>query len=164
MSWQRHIMLLCIILACAVIQTTLTVLLWKGAQPDLLLATVVLFGLFLNPATGAVYAFGMGYLQDILTGGTVGIFMTDRVIIYILANRLSHQFYAKSAAAQFVLIALLTIADAIIVTVLSSIFGQGVVLSESQIWHIPVRAIVTALMGMPLYFLIKWLWEHIVGA
>jgi len=162
-NWQRHVALLCLILAIAVVQTTLTVLLWRGAQPDLLLATLILFALYMNPATGSIYAFGMGYLQDILTGGTVGIFMTGRIVIYILANRLSHQFYAKSAAAQFLLIALLTVADAIIAAILSAIFGQSVVLHEAIVWHVPLRAVITALMGMPLFYLIRWLWEHITG-
>jgi rod shape-determining protein MreD len=156
-NWQQHFLMVILILACAVAQTTLTVLLWKGAQPDLLLAVVVLAGLYLGPVAGSLYAFGMGYISDLLTGGVVGIFMFDRVVIYVLANRMSHLFYAKSAAAQFIVIVLLSIVDTLIVLLLSLIFGQGLVIRETQALYLPIRAIVTALAGMPLYFIIKWI-------
>lgn len=155
MSWRQHLELVGLILVCAVVQTTLTARLWGGAQPDLLLAATGLMGLFFSPVTGSLYACGTGYLQDLLSGGVVGTFMFVRVIVFLLAKRLSKQFYAKSAMAQFVIIVLLAVVDATLAAILTAIFGEGSSLTGSLIWHIPLRAIATALAGLPLYYIIR---------
>jgi len=83
----------------------------------------VLAGVFLDPATGAVYAFGAGYLADLLGGETVGVFMFDRMIIFMAANILSKQFYARNALAQLLLTALLAFVEILFIMLLSSVFG-----------------------------------------
>ncbi len=159
MIYQKHILFFLLIMLCAVIQTTLTVLLPAPLQPDLLLALVILAGLYMNPAVGSVYAVGIGYLQDLLTLSIVGLFMLGRVIIYILGNRLSHEFYAKSAPAQVIVIFLLGIVDTILIFVLSAIFGQDAHFKWYMLWHTPLRSLTTALFGVPLFFVIKKIWE-----
>lgn len=159
MIYQRHILFFLLVMLCAVIQTTLTVLLPPSFQPDLLLALVILAGLYMLPAVGSVYAVGIGYLQDLLTLSIVGLFMLGRVIIYILGNRLSHEFYAKSAPAQFIVIFLLGIVDAVLIFALSAIFGQEAHFKWYMLWRIPIRALTTALFGVPLFFIIKKIWE-----
>lgn len=155
MIYQKHILFFLLIMLCAVIQTTLTVLLPAPLRPDLLLALVILAGLYMTPAVGSVYALGIGYLQDLLTLSIVGLFMLERVIIYILGNRLSHEFYAKSAPAQFVIIFLLGLVDAVLLFILTSIFGQDAHFKWYMLWHVPLRSISTALFGVPLFFVVK---------
>jgi len=156
---SRHIIMILGVVFLAALQTTLIPLLLPGwVHPDFLLAVTVLAGLFMSPATGSVYAFGMGYLQDLLTGSMVGLFTFDRVVIYLLAYWLAGQFYAKSAYAQVVLIAVVVVLDHVLLLVLSAIFTGGEAFA-SPLWHLIPRSICTALAGLILFYPLSILWE-----
>lgn len=159
MRWQSHALFILMVLACAVAQITLIPRMWEGARPDLLLAVVILLGLFQSPATGSLYSFGIGYLNDILTGSVMGLFMFERVLMFTLGSRLSQQFYAKSAPAQFIIILILSILDVFVRGLLGLIFGQGNTFTGNLILTTPLRAFMTALMGMPLFLALKLIFD-----
>jgi len=156
---RKHLIFVISALVLAVIQTTLVPLVLPAwLRPDFLLILVVLLGLFAQPATGAVYAFGLGYLQDLLTGSMPGLFTFDRLVIYIAAYWLSGQFYARSPFAQALLVALLSVTDYFLIWLLSAIFSGGDALGL-PFWQMLPRSIVCALIGLLLYFPLDILWE-----
>ncbi len=94
-------------------------------RPDLIFALVVLIGLFRDPIHGAIMAFGLGYLQDVVLGETMGIYMTDRMIVFILAHSLTRWFMATSSTNQFVCALGLGVVDKLALLLLVGFFGGG---------------------------------------
>ena len=159
MNLRSHMIFIFSALVLAVLQTTLVPLLLPvWLRPDLLLVLVVLLGLFLQPAPGSAYAFGLGYLQDLLTGTMTGLFVFDRLVIYLAAYWLSGQFYAKSAWTQAIIVGILSIADYILVWTLSAIFSGGEAATVA-LWMVIPRALSSALFGLVLFFPLSILWE-----
>ncbi|GEM_PF-2354332 len=156
---RKHLIFVISTLVLAVLQTTLVpLLLPEWLRPDFLFVVIVLLGLFLQPMTGSIYTFGMGYLQDLLMGTMAGLFIVDRLVIYLAAYWLAGQFYAKSALAQAALVALLSVLDYLLIWLLSAIFSGGDAFSV-PLWHLFPRAISNAIMGLALYYPLRILWE-----
>lgn len=156
---QRHLLFVLFVFVLAVLQTTLVPMLLPGwLHPDMLMATVVLTGLFFQPASGALYAFGLGYLQDLMTGSMVGLFTFDRLVIYLAGYWLAGQFYAKSAPAQAILVGMLSIFDFFLLWLLGSIFSGGESIVPS-FWQVIPRSVSSAVFGLALFFPISMIWE-----
>ncbi len=156
---SRHVILILAVVLLAALQTTLIpMLLPEWIHPDLLLAVTVLVGLFMRPAAGSIYAFGMGYLQDLLTGSIIGLFTFDRVVIFLLAYWLAGQFYAKSASAQALLVAVMAMLDYFLLLLLFTVFTGGEAFS-APLWHLIPRSLCSALAGLILFYPLSILWE-----
>ena len=161
MRTRQHLYFMLLVALCAVLQTTLIQFAIPDyLRPDLFLSTVVLLGLFLGPVWGSLYAFFLGYLEDLFCGSMVGLFMFSRMVIYLAALFLSGQFYARSALAQGLLIALLGVLDAVIVEVLSLIFTQTSPFQLSNLWVIFPRSLSSGVAGVLLFPILRRIWEE----
>lgn len=125
-----------------------------GAKPNILLALVVLMGLFIRPREGAVYAFIIGYIEDIMLNPFAGMYMFNRVAIYLISYQLSRRLYSRSAGVQFVIIFLLSIVDFILYLILSAIFAPPAVFNTFFL----VRAFLNGFFGIFLFFILKRIW------
>lgn len=154
----RHFTFIGAALLIAVLQTTVEAMILPGwMQPDMLLATVVLLGLFLQSPSGSAYAFGIGYLMDLLTGCVTGTYAFERILIFLAAYWLNGQFYAKSPLVQGLMVLVLAIVDYILIWVLTSVFGtEGVGL---HLWEMVPRSIFSGIVGFALYYPLSIVWE-----
>ncbi len=156
----RHLIFVVLVLALTVLQTTLVpIALPEWMQPDILLAVVVLMGLLQPRGIGSIYAFGIGYLMDLMIGVVLtGTFTLERLLLFLAAYWLNGQFYAKSPFIQFMVVTIMAILDYILLWILIAVFsGKGS--DYIELWQMVPRALSSGLMGLALYYPLIILWE-----
>ena len=142
-----------LILALAIHLTILNHINIFGAKPDLVLALVIFFGLFLGGRMGLESGLVAGFLEDILT---LDIFWANTFILGItglLAGALNTKFFKESKITQTLLVFGFTTFSMAIHFLVTSFFlkSPNLNLSDYFVNSIIATSIYTALISVPLY-------------
>ncbi len=100
------------ILSAVIIQTAvMSHVLPFRFQPDLLLILAVHFGLSLGQITGSLAGFTAGLIQDMLSGGLLGINSLSKGFIGFFCGYVRDQLAGKNIVSQFFLLFIFTLGD-----------------------------------------------------
>ncbi|HSC85995.1 MAG TPA: hypothetical protein VLC09_01945 [Polyangiaceae bacterium] len=95
-----------------------------GATPSLVLPLVVYLGIHeASTARGALLAYGLGWIVDVLAGGPAFLFRFTMVAIWWLSRITSSRVSAQSAAMRIPLAFAASLVESIFVLTLLAIFG-----------------------------------------
>ena len=150
-----------VFLAAVVQVSTISGLRLLGAEPDLLLVTIVAVALVAGSLTGAVAGFCGGLLVDVMTLGTLGTTSIVLILVGYWAGRYGEttgrgRGYAPSLAAFA-----LTIVAVIGGVALHFLLGQSVSGRTALVTVIP-SALLAAVLVIPIHRLCRWLLEPVV--
>ncbi len=124
-----------------------------GATPDLMLACVIFFGLFLGSAAGLESGIVSGALKDVFALDFFGINMFVFAVMGLLAGSLSANFSKESKRIRALLVMVLTAASMVLHFIFASVFSQPPVLGFTEYLAssvLPV-SLYTALISIPIY-------------
>lgn len=107
------------------LQTTLIHALPSRFQiaPDILLAVCVFLGLHRHTVGGVVGAFLLGYLQDAVGGGAVGLNAFAMVVVYVIVYLTCRSLWVDNVISKVVLVFLASWVKTVAVLAVSILFG-----------------------------------------
>jgi rod shape-determining protein MreD len=84
------------------LQTTLlTTLPIQRFRPDIVLIFILYLGFSYPPISGGILAFFMGYLMDLFSGNSFGLYTLSRPLIFYGTQLFKRRFYLESFLSQF---------------------------------------------------------------
>lgn len=115
-------------------------------SPDLSLVIVVYIALVKPSVKGLITSFAIGYLNDVFSGGVIGITSFSLVIVFIASHFLSRWINLHDTLTKSIVIAILTLAKGVIVYLLLWFINNDI---SSITLVIPI-AVVTGLLAVPI--------------
>ncbi|OFV87103.1 MAG: rod shape-determining protein MreD [Acidobacteria bacterium RBG_16_68_9] len=130
--------------------TAVQVLRLDAAVPDVLLVLCVYLGLRYHTVGGAIGAFALGYAEDSVSGGAVGLNAFAMSAAFLLVYLTSRRLWVDNMLSKVVVVLLASLVKIAAVTILFAVF-----LAPEQIWgatvgSLALQSVLTAALGPPL--------------
>jgi rod shape-determining protein MreD len=98
---KRNALLLSLGILFLTLQTTLlSYLPIQRIRPDIVLILILHWGLTLSPVSGGIHALFLGYLMDLFSGNSFGLYTVTRPLLFYLARLFRGRFYLESMPSQ----------------------------------------------------------------
>jgi rod shape-determining protein MreD len=98
---KRHALLLLLGVLFLTFQTTLlSYLPIQRIRPDILLVLILYWGFTLPPVSGGIHALFLGYLMDLFSGNSFGLYTFTRPLLFYLAHLFKGRLYLESIQSQ----------------------------------------------------------------
>ena len=118
--------------------------------PDVVLVVVIIFGFQYTFPLGGGLSFVLGLVQDILSGGVIGLNALSKTVVFSLTRVLAKRFYAHHWASKVAMVFLGGLVDGLLVTVILLIGGMihipAVALAHRLLLHILCTGILSPLV------------------
>lgn len=103
-----------------VLLLTLQTTLWsafsiQNVRPDLLLILVLYLALSSSPISGGILAFSLGYLMDLFSGNTIGLYALSRPLVFYGVRHFRSRFYLEGLPFQFFFVFMSVLAEGVFV-------------------------------------------------
>jgi rod shape-determining protein MreD len=93
--------------------------------PDVVLIVVVIFGFRYSLPLGGSLSFLLGILQDVLSGGVIGLNALTKTVVFALTRWIAQRFYFSNWASKIAMVFLGGIVDGLLATCILLI-GEGI--------------------------------------
>ncbi len=103
------------------LQTTL--LPWLPIQrirPDIVLILVLYWGLTCPPIQGGILSFFLGYLMDLFSGNSLGLYTFSRPLLFYLAALFKGRLYLEGVLLQFLFVFFFALFEGLLILTLLS--------------------------------------------
>jgi len=120
-------------------------------SPDVLLVIVVFLGLHRHTVGGALAAFLLGYVQDAVSGGAVGLNAFGMVVVYALVYLTCRRLWVDNVLSKVVLVFLASWVKAVAVLAVSIVFGAFAGTLGSALGGMLLNATLAALLAPPVF-------------
>jgi len=98
---KRHAILLLLGILFLTFQTTLlSYLPIQRIRPDIVLVLILYWGFTLPPVSGGIHCLFLGYLMDLFSGNSFGLFTFTRPLAFYLAQLFKGRLYLESFPSQ----------------------------------------------------------------
>jgi rod shape-determining protein MreD len=87
-------------------------------RPDIILIFILYLGLFFPPVSGGLLAFFIGYLMDLFSGNTYGLYTFSRPLLFSLAYLFRDRFYFEGILPQFLFVFILALGEGLLLQLL----------------------------------------------
>jgi rod shape-determining protein MreD len=84
-------------------------------RPDLVLILTLYLGLFYSPVSGGILALFLGFLMDLFSGNSFGLYTLSRPFIFYIAQFSRGRFYLESYRSQFFFIFVLSLVEGLLI-------------------------------------------------
>ena len=123
MTSKNLVFFLLIIFATVFFQSSaLNILVIAHIKPDLVLIVACYIGLFWGEEIGTCLGFSLGLLQDIFSGGLLGLNALTKTLFSYLCGKAGKRLNIKNMVVQIVLIALFSILEGMLFLIVLRIF------------------------------------------
>ena len=103
------------------LQTTLLASLpIQRIRPDIVLILIVYWGLSRSPISGGILSIFLGYLMDLFSGHSFGLYTFSRPLLFYLGQIFKGRFYLESILSQFLFVFLFALFEGFLVLTLLS--------------------------------------------
>lgn len=149
-----------LLVGIALIQTTLAPrITWLGAKPDLMLVTVVCWGVLQGPMASLPWAFAGGLMIDLLSGAPFGA----TALTLMLVSYLSALGEASLLRFNFLLpVAVVALASAVynvLFLALLQVLGRPIAW-QTALWRVVLPAMLINTLAMPLVYVPLRRWHR----
>jgi rod shape-determining protein MreD len=108
------------------LQTTLlTFLPIQRIRPDIVFILTLYLGLFYPPISGGILAVFLGFLMDLFSGNSFGLYTLSRPLIFYVAQFFKGRFYLESYVSQFLFVFILGWVEDLLIFILLNILNPG---------------------------------------
>ena len=126
-------------------------LIHKGINIDLVIIITVYLLSSQSVFSAGIFAFCMGFLIDVISGGTLGFFTLLYLLVYVSARMLSHPIDLLSPGGRATIVFIAVIFKELFMAALLSLFSFGVIFDIKDILRFILSALITSLVS-PLVF------------
>lgn len=158
MSARQLLIILSIVVAAVVLQTTLFVtdsVKPYDASPDLIILAVIVGVGFLDPEPAIFLGFTAGLLADLLGGSLLGMWALSLTVVAYLVVRLGDRV-ADSVAYRLAGLFVLTLVGQALFLGMGTLFGQQPLRDPNAVRIAILTALYTMIVGLALMPLITW--------
>ena len=107
-------------------QTTfLKSLLVQTIRPDVLFIYTIYLGLSCPPIPGGILAFFLGYLIDLFSGNSFGLYTFSRPLVFYGAHFFKNRFYVEGFLFQFFFVLVFVLLEGLLVLLLLLVLNPG---------------------------------------
>jgi rod shape-determining protein MreD len=118
--------------------------------PDVVLIMVIIFGFHYPLSLGGGLSFLLGLLQDVLSGGVVGLNALSKTVVFALTKSIAQRFYFPNWAYKIAMVFLGGIVDGLLVTFILLIAGgshiPGTVLTRQLLLQVILTGLISPLL------------------
>jgi len=116
---KRNAILLLLGILFLTFQTTLlSYLPIQRIRPDIILVLVLYWGLTLPPVSGGIHALFLGYLMDLFSGNSFGLYTFTRPLLFYLAQLFRGGLYLESFPSQSLLVFVFALFEGLLILTL----------------------------------------------
>jgi rod shape-determining protein MreD len=116
---RRHIILLLLGIVFLTFQTTLlSYLPIQRIRPDIILVLILYWGFTLPPVSGGIHTLFLGYLMDLFSGNSFGLYTFTRPLLFYLAQLLKGRFYLESLPSQSLFVFVFALFEGLLILML----------------------------------------------
>jgi rod shape-determining protein MreD len=89
-------------------------------RPDIVLILVLYWGLSASLISGGILSFFLGFLMDLFSGNSFGLYTFSRSLLFFLTRLFKGRFYLESVLSQFLFVFLLALFEGLLILALLS--------------------------------------------
>ena len=115
--------------------------------PDVVLIVVISFGFQYTLPFGGGLAFFLGILQDVLSGGVLGLNALSKTVVFILTRSIAQRFYFSHIASKIMMVFVGGIVDGLLVTCILLIGGAINIPGGILVRHLLLQIICTGVLS-----------------
>lgn len=115
--------------------------------PDVVLIVVISFGFQYTLPLGGGLAFLLGILQDVLSGGVLGLNALSKTVVFILTRSIAQRFYFSHIASKITMVFVGGIVDSLFVTCILLIGGAIHIPGDVLVRHLLLQIICTGVLS-----------------
>lgn len=123
----------------------------KGINIDLVIIITVYLLSSQSVSSAGIFILCMGFLIDVLSGGTLGFFTLLYLLVYVAARMLSHPIDLLSPVGRVTIVFIAVILKELFMAALLSLFSFGVAFDIKDLLRFILSALITSLVS-PLIF------------
>ncbi|MDX2167364.1 MAG: rod shape-determining protein MreD [Deltaproteobacteria bacterium] len=123
-------------------------------SPDVLLVIVVFLGLHRHTVGAVLTAFVLGYVQDAVSGGAVGLNAFGMVAVYVLVYLTCRRLWVDNVLSKVVLVFLASWVKAVAVLAVSAVFGAADGAWAATLGGVLANALAAAVLAPPVFALL----------
>ena len=150
--------------------TLLTSLPIQRIRPDLVLILTLYLGLFYPPISGGILAVFMGFLMDLFSGNSFGLYTLSRPLIFYVAQFFKGRFYLESFTSQFLFVFIFGLVEGLLILILLNVLNPDPIghLYPLLFTFLLPQSFFTGLITPILFFLIQkgsfsFFHDHVMG-
>jgi rod shape-determining protein MreD len=87
-------------------------------RPDIVLILTLYLGLSYPPISGGILAFVIGYLMDVFSGNSFGLYAFSRPLLFYVAQFFRGRLYLEGYSSQFLFVFLFALVEGLLVLIL----------------------------------------------
>jgi len=91
----------------------------QRVKPDLVLIFTLFLGLSFSPLPGGILVFSLGYVMDLFSGNSFGLYAFSRPLLFFSAQLFKDRIYLESFFLRFLFVFLFTLGEGILILVLA---------------------------------------------
>jgi rod shape-determining protein MreD len=95
--------------------TLLTAPFIQRIRPDIMLILTIYLGLSYPPISGGILAFVMGYLLDLFSGNSFGLYTLSRPLLFFVVQLLKNRFYLEGYLSKFLFVLIFALLEGFLV-------------------------------------------------
>jgi len=92
-------------------------------RPDLVLILTLYLGLFYSPVSGGILVLLLGFLMDLFSGNSFGLYTLSRPFIFYVAQFSRGRFYLESYRSQFLFVFILGLVEGLLIFFLLNVLN-----------------------------------------
>ncbi len=105
--------------------TLLSLPILQRIRPDIVLILILIFALSFPPILGGLLSFFLGYLMDLFSGNTFGLFTFSRPMVFYIAQTIKNRFFLESPQSKFLFTFFLGLGEGLLILILLKAFNPG---------------------------------------
>jgi rod shape-determining protein MreD len=118
---KRNAILLLLGILFLTFQTTLlSYLPIQRIRPDIVLVLILYWGLTFPPVSGGIHSLFLGYLMDLFSGNSLGLFTFTRPLLFYLAQLFKGRLYLESLPSQSLFVFVFALLEGLLILILLS--------------------------------------------
>jgi rod shape-determining protein MreD len=137
--------------------TLLSYLPIRRIRPDIVLILILHWGLTLPPVSGGIHALFLGYLMDLFSGNSFGLYTFTRPLLFYLTQLFRGRLYLESLPSQSLFVFLFALFEGLLILALLSAFNPaplGNLYPLFLTFFLP-QAFLTGMITPVLFFLLQ---------
>lgn len=161
---KRNVLLLFLGILFLTFQTTLlSYLPIQRIRPDIVLVLILCWGFTLPPISGGILSFFLGYLMDLFSGNSFGLYTFTRPLLFYLAHLFKGRFYLESFLSQSFLVFVFALFEGFLILALLSALSPAPLgnLTPLLFAYFLPQSLLTGLIAPILFFLLHKLFLYL---
>jgi rod shape-determining protein MreD len=154
---RQAILLLLGILFLTLQTTVLSYLPIRRIRPDIVLVLILYWGLTFPPVAGGLHTLFLGYLMDLFSGNSLGLFTFTRPLLFYLARLFKGRLYLEGLLSQSLFAFVFALFEGLLILILLSALNPAPVGNLYPLFFVSYlpQSFVTGMVAPVLFLLLQ---------